>query len=137
MMRGGEEVVFRHSFVDHEIAVAFTRIRRENENTESFSRREILALVPHILVRIVREHSAGTRDMGGSLEAKRGTVGRVIAFVNRHFAEDISIATICAWSGYGKSQLCRIFREETLQTISGQITVCCLNNARTLLSTGK
>lgn len=46
MMRGGEEVVFRHSFVDHEIAVAFTRIRRENENAESFSRREILALVP-------------------------------------------------------------------------------------------
>ena len=75
--------------------------------------------------------------MGGSLEAKRGTVGRVIAFINCHFAEDISIATICAWSGYGKSQLCRIFREETLQTISGQITVCCLNNARTLLSTGK
>ena len=75
--------------------------------------------------------------MGGSLEAKRGTVGRVIAFINRHFAEDISIATICAWSGYGKSQLCRVFREETLQTISGQITVCCLNNARTLLSTGK
>ena len=69
MMRGGEEVVFRHSFVDHEIAVAFTRIRRENENAESFSRREILVLVPHILVRIAREHSAGTRDMGGSLEA--------------------------------------------------------------------
>ena len=44
MMRGGEEMVFRHSFVDHEIAVAFTRIRRENENAESFSRREILAL---------------------------------------------------------------------------------------------
>ena len=48
MMRGGEEAVFRHSFVDHEIAVAFTRIRRENENAESFSRREILALVAHI-----------------------------------------------------------------------------------------
>ena len=43
-MSGGEEVVFRHSFVDHEIAVAFSRIRRENENAESFSRREILAL---------------------------------------------------------------------------------------------
>ena len=66
-----------------------------------------------------------------------GLIKLVIAFINRHFAEDISIATICAWSGYGKSQLCRIFREETLQTISGQITVCCLNNARTLLSTGK
>ena len=131
-MRGGEEVVFRHSFVDHEIAVAFTRIRRENENAESFSRREILALAAYF-----GQDSAGTRDMGGSLEAERGTVGRVIAFINRHFAEDISIATICAWSGYGKSQLCRIFREETLQTISGQITVCCLNNARTLLSTGK
>ena len=37
--------------------------------------------------------------MGGSLEAKRGTVGRVIAFINRHFAEDISIAAICARSG--------------------------------------
>ena len=48
-----------------------------------------------------------------------------------------SVTAICARSGYGKSQLCRIFREETLQTISGQITVCCLNNARTLLSTGK
>lgn len=35
MMRGGEEVVFRYSFVDHEIAVAITRIRRENEKTRT------------------------------------------------------------------------------------------------------
>lgn len=71
MMRGGEEVVFRHSFVDHEIAVAFTRIRRENENAESFSRREILALVPHILVRIARGHgiwAARSRRSVGRLD---------------------------------------------------------------------
>lgn len=134
---GCGETAFRHSFVDHEITEAFSRIRRESGCGDSFSRREILALVTHILVRMAREHSAGARDMGGSLEAKRGTVGRVIAYINRHFAEDISIATICAWSGYGKSQLCHIFREVTGQTISGQITVCRLNNARTLLSTGK
>ena len=134
---GCGETVFSHSFIDPDISEAFSRIRFENENSDSFSRREILALVTHILVLMSRKHSAGMREIGGSLDAKRSTVGRVIAYINRNYADNISIGSVCAYSGYGKSQLCHIFREVTGQTIADQIAACRLCNARALLSTGK
>ncbi len=61
---------------------------------------------------------------------------RVIAYINRHLSEDISLDTICKRYYISKPQLCRVFKTSTGSTVWEYITVKRIMNAQKMISSG-
>ena len=69
-------------------------------------------------------------------EVNKSLDSRIISYVNRHLAEDITLDDICDRYYISKTHLCRIFKKATASTVGEYITVKRLVNARQLILTG-
>jgi len=67
------------------------------------------------------------------LRAADARFGEVIAFVNRHYTEPISAASLSADFGYDESYFCRRFRQTTGLTVMNYILILRLELAEQLL----
>ena len=72
---------------------------------------------------------------GESIPDWYGRMKKAVAYIDAHYAEDISIADIARESGYSESQFRRIFERVLAKSPSDYITTIRLNAARKLLTT--
>lgn len=78
------------------------------------------------------------RDHMGNIELpsplNRDTaVGRIIAYLERHYRESFSLDTLAEEIGLSKAYMCALFRKETGQTIISYLTSIRIGKARFLL----
>ena len=66
-----------------------------------------------------------------------GNMKKAVAYIDAHYAENISVADIARESGYSESQFRRVFERVIAKSPSNYITTIRLNAARKLLSTTK
>jgi AraC-like DNA-binding protein len=66
-----------------------------------------------------------------------GNMKKAVAYIDAHYAENISIADIARESGYSESQFRRIFGRVISKSPNNYITTIRLNAARKLLTTTK
>ena len=57
-------------------------------------------------------------------------------YIDRHLCEAICIADICREIGYSKTYLCRLFHEQSGDTVAHYITVCKIERAKSLIREG-
>lgn len=69
-------------------------------------------------------------------EVTKSLDNRIVSYINRHIAEDITLDDICDRFYISKAQLCRIFKKATASTVGEYITVKRLVNARQLILSG-
>ena len=69
-------------------------------------------------------------------EINKSLDSRIISYINRHLADDITLDDICDRFYISKTHLCRIFKKATASTVGEYITVKRLVNARQLILSG-
>lgn len=69
-------------------------------------------------------------------EINKSLDSRIISYINRHLADDITLDDICDRFYISKTHLCRIFKKATASTVGEYITVKRLVNARRLILSG-
>lgn len=69
-------------------------------------------------------------------EVNKSLDSRIISYINRHLADDITLDDVCEKYYISKTHLCRIFKKATASTVGEYITVKRLVNARQLILSG-
>lgn len=87
------------------------------------------------LLPLLNEISAAAENITEA-EINKSLDSRIISYINRHIAEDITLDGICDRFYISKSHLCRIFKKATASTVGEYITVKRLVNARQLILSG-
>ncbi len=95
-------------------------------------RTEVLACLPALLGEIARVWRK--REQNETREAPLAY--RIVAFINDHLTDDLSLDRIAAQFYISKPQLCRIFKAATGSTVWDYVTIKRLLRARELIGAG-
>ena len=93
-------------------------------------------LLLRLLVEIGREQVCGEIDQPGPIQPKDGRILGLIAYIDGHIAEDLSIDALAEQFYLSKYHMMRLFRAETGQSIYGYLTQRRLMLARELIGGG-
>lgn len=116
----------------------FARIDEELHAARPCYRAAVRAAIIELYILLCREYAQGTPEREtGRADNRLKLCKQVIAFLRRHYAEELSIDDICRTVGFSKYYLCHTFKEMTGQTVVGYLNFLRCQNARSLLATGE
>lgn len=89
-----------------------------------------------LLVHLVRNHTLSAPDPQRD-SRQRELVQSAIQYIATHLSEPLSIDSIADAMGFSKFYFCRVFKEETGQTVMEHLNRVRCDHAKLLLATGK
>lgn len=121
-----------------EIVSVYRRIFETLNERQFFYREEVKSLVYLMLTLLLRQaKQQGITEQTDSPNSKAAMVKQAIAYMYRHFQEDIQVEDISNAIGFSKFYFCRCFKEITGQTPLWHLNYIRCRNARALLLSGK
>lgn len=107
----------------------------ESQERAPFYRSEIRARLIRLFVYLYRNYSEAGLDSEQSYTGKRlEMVKAVIDYIRRHFAEPITVDSVCSAVSFSRSYVCHAFKEATGKTLVEYIHLVRCSHARTLLA---
>lgn len=123
---------------DDFICASFEQIHCEYTEQPTLYKQRVLLLVKDLLIHLYRNHSSPSRILNTHSVDKNQAVKRAVEYIQRNFAQPISLDCLSEALGYSKFYLCRIFKEYTSMTLTDYINFYrCLNARRLLRQEGK
>lgn len=116
----------------------FDTIVEEMLTRRPFYRESVRAAILSLYVHLYRHYTAENSDPAGKRPNNRvQMVKSAIAFLRRHYTEDLTVDQVCSSIGFSKYYLCHAFKEITGRTIISYINFLRCQNARGLLASGQ
>ena len=103
-----------------------------------YYREAVRAAILSLYVHLYRHYAVESGYSAGKRQNNRvQMVKAAIAFIRRHYTEDLSVDKVCSSVGFSKYYLCHAFKEITGRTIIGYINFLRCQNVRGLLAGGQ
>ncbi|MCI8441003.1 MAG: AraC family transcriptional regulator [Provencibacterium sp.] len=132
------DALLRSLVKDERLEGIFARIDKELRTRSPCYRAAVRAAIIELYILLCREYAQNPPERGADRAGNRLELCKqVIAFLRRHYAEELSIDGICRAVGFSKYYLCHTFKEMTGQTVVGYLNFLRCQNARSLLATGE
>lgn len=131
------DAVYMVFFKDDTVCELFEKMRSEFESGELMNRQSILALTIETVVRLNRAHRLSTEELPRYSAKKTQVVQQLLQYIDRHFAEDISVEQLCDTANYSRSYVMHAFKEITGHSVVEYINLRRLYNADALISSKK
>lgn len=119
---------------DPALAAAFTVAHRTAEAAGGSL--ETDERLHRVFTTALARHAVGVRTPLAGDARERGPVGRALAFLDAHFADDVDLATLSAAAGVPRTRLIRAMKRQTGLTPHAWLTDRRVREARTMLSLG-
>ena len=134
----GEKPVFQSHLRDEKIQHQLKEIIQEMEEQKLHYKSVVKAQVTILLTELLRNHRINTDELSiGRRDNRIDMVKAAVHFLQKHYAEEISIEDICSHIGFSKYYFCHTFKEITGSTVINYLNFLRCQNARALLSSGK
>lgn len=89
----------------------------------------------YLLLREQTEGASEETEQAGLIDPEQypGIAGKIIAFLNAHYAEDFSLDHLAAGLSYNRNYLCNVFKNTTGQTIQNYVRLLRIRKATELI----
>jgi len=114
-----------------ELQQAYAQVIREAIQKAPYYEQRLPNLFAAWLYQMLAQRQRSSRNLGRPGEDKPSA--RVKQYIDEHFAEDLTLDKLAAISGYSKSYLCQVFREDVGVTVNNYINDVRISHAMQLL----
>ncbi len=132
------EIVFQRLINEKELEEKFKIIYEEFQEKKELYKAKIMSTTVDIIISLYRNYTLQESSLSRQLKNdKIELVKKAIRFIQRNYAEAISISSISDELGVSKYYFCHIFKEITGYTMISFLNIIRCSNAKKLLQTGK
>lgn len=129
-----EMLHFQTVIKDEKIIEKYLEIIKEYRNKEPYYKQKIQSLIIGMVAEINRLSEKAGASLQDRVESKKMSIVKTaISYLDVHFAEQITIDSLCEHLKISKSYLCRLFREITGLTMIDNLNYIRCRNARLML----
>jgi len=114
----------------------FETIIEEYERADEFSNTAILSSLMALFVYLNRRHPGNSSDVPLSEQKKLKMIRRVLAYLQEHYKEKLTVEKIAEALHFSKSYLSHSFKEITRYSLISYINLLRCQNARAMLLSG-
>lgn len=122
---------------DGDVTARMSRIIQEMRDHARYYRAVVTGEALALMAVLCRRFPAGEDALEGRQDNQVEMVKSAIAYIRRHYLEELSIDGICRQIGFSKYYFCRTFKAVTGSTVVNYINFLRCKNARSLLSSGQ